>query len=78
MVALALILLSAVVHAVVNLLTKRADDPYAMRLLIGTFSAVLVAPFLFLVPLPHGLAVWLLVRDGGGTCRLRIAAGQIL
>jgi multidrug transporter EmrE-like cation transporter len=60
MVALALILLSAVVHAVVNLLTKRADDPYAMRLLIGTFSAVLVAPFLFLVPLPHGLAVWLL------------------
>jgi drug/metabolite transporter (DMT)-like permease len=60
MFALALILLSAVVHAVVNLLTKRADDPYAIRLLIGVFSAVLVAPFLFLVPLPHGLAVWLL------------------
>jgi drug/metabolite transporter (DMT)-like permease len=58
--ALALILLSAVVHAVVNLLTKRADDPYAMRLLIGVFSAVLVAPFLFFVPLPHGIAVWLL------------------
>jgi drug/metabolite transporter (DMT)-like permease len=60
MLALALILLSAVVHAVVNLLTKRADNPYAMRLLIGVFSAVLVSPFLFFVPLPHGLAVWLL------------------
>jgi drug/metabolite transporter (DMT)-like permease len=31
-----------------------------MRLLIGVFSAVLVAPFLFFVPLPHGIAVWLL------------------
>ncbi|HEY8699177.1 MAG TPA: EamA family transporter [Rhizomicrobium sp.] len=58
--ALVLILLSAVVHAVVNILTKRADDKYAMRLLIGVFSAMMVAPALFLVPLPRGLAVWLL------------------
>ena len=35
--ALILILVSAVVHAVVNVLTKRADDKYAMRLLIGVF-----------------------------------------
>jgi drug/metabolite transporter (DMT)-like permease len=60
-IALGLILLSAVVHAVVNILTKRADDKYAMRLLIGVFSAVIVAPALFFVPLPHGRAVWFLV-----------------
>ena len=59
--ALGLILLSAAVHAVVNVLTKRADDKYAMRLLIGVFSAVIVTPVLFFVPLPHGLALWLLV-----------------
>jgi drug/metabolite transporter (DMT)-like permease len=58
--ALLLILLSAAVHAVVNVLTKRADDKYAMRLLIGVFSAVLVTPALFFVPLPSGRAVWLL------------------
>lgn len=59
--ALALILVSAVVHAVVNVLTKRAEDKYAMRLLIGVFSAVLVAPALFFVPLPHGIAIWFLI-----------------
>jgi drug/metabolite transporter (DMT)-like permease len=59
--ALVLILLSAVVHAVVNVLTKRADDKYAMRLLIGVFSAVLVTPALFFVPLPSGIAIWLLL-----------------
>ncbi|HEY1707565.1 MAG TPA: DMT family transporter [Rhizomicrobium sp.] len=60
MLALVLILLSAVVHAVVNVLTKRADDKYAMRLLIGVFSAVLVSPFLFFLPLPSGRALWFL------------------
>ena len=59
--ALVLILVSAVVHAVVNVLTKRAEDKYAMRLLIGVFSAVLVAPALFFVPLPHGIAIWFLI-----------------
>ena len=58
--ALLLILLSAVSHAVVNILTKRADDKYAMRLLIGVFSAAIVAPALFFVPLPGGLALWML------------------
>ena len=52
--ALFLILLSAAVHAVVNVLTKRADDKYAMRLLVGVGSALLVAPALFFVPLPTG------------------------
>ncbi len=60
-IALGLILLSAVVHAVVNVLTKRADDKYAMRLLIGVFSAIIVTPALFFVPLPEGKAVWFLV-----------------
>jgi drug/metabolite transporter (DMT)-like permease len=61
MTALLLILLSAVVHAVVNVLTKSARDKYAMRLLIGVCSAMMVAPALFFVPLPRGLAVWLLL-----------------
>jgi drug/metabolite transporter (DMT)-like permease len=59
--ALYLILFSAVLHAVVNVLTKRARDKYAMRLVIGVGSALIVAPALFFVPLPHGLAVRLLV-----------------
>jgi len=61
MFALGLILVSAVVHSVVNILTKRADDKYAMRLLIGVFSAVLVAPVLFFLPLPAGKAWWFLL-----------------
>ena len=61
LIALCLILFSAAVHAVVNILTKRADDKYAMRLLIGVFSAIIVTPALFFVPLPQGKAVWLLL-----------------
>ena len=61
MLALALILFSAVVHAIVNILTKRAENKYAMRLLIGVFSSILVAPALFFLPLPSGIAIWLLV-----------------
>jgi drug/metabolite transporter (DMT)-like permease len=60
MTPLVLILVSAAVHALVNILTKSARDKYAMRLLIGVFSAVAVAPALLFVPLPHGIAVWLL------------------
>ena len=58
--ALFLILLSALVHAVVNVLTKQAEDKYAMRLLVGVFSALLVAPVLFFLPLPGG-AWWFLL-----------------
>src|ERR1700749_3050278 len=60
-IALCLILLSAIVHAIVNILTKRAENKYAMRLLIGVFSAILVAPALFFVPLPHWFALWCLI-----------------
>lgn len=58
-IALFLILLSAAVHAVVNVITKSAKDKYALRLLVGVFSAVLVAPALFFVGLPQG-AWWFL------------------
>jgi len=58
-IALFLILLSAAVHAVVNVITKSAEDKYALRLLIGVFSAVLVTPTLFFVGLPSG-AWWFL------------------
>lgn len=61
MIPLILILLSAALHALVNILTKGARDKYAMRLLIGVFSALTVAPALFFVPLPRGIAVWLLL-----------------
>lgn len=61
MTALILILVSAVVHAVVNVLTKRSDDKYAMRLLIGLFSAVIVTPALFVLPLPQGQAIHFLI-----------------
>jgi drug/metabolite transporter (DMT)-like permease len=56
-VALVLILVYAAVHAVVNVLTKRADDKYAMRLLIGVCSALIVAPALFFVKPPEGRAL---------------------
>jgi len=59
--ALVLILVSAAMHAVVNVLTKRADDKYAARLLIGVFSSIMVAPALFFVPLPQGHAIVFLV-----------------
>lgn len=53
-IALFLILVSAAVHAIVNVITKSADDKYALRLLVGVFSSLLVAPALFFVGLPHG------------------------
>lgn len=64
MLPLSLIFFSAAVHAVVNVLTKRAENKYAMRLLIGVFSAILVAPALFFLPLPHGRAIYLLIGTG--------------
>jgi drug/metabolite transporter (DMT)-like permease len=60
MTPLFLILVSAAVHALVNILTKSAHDKYAMRLLIGVLSSLMVAPALVFVPLPRGIAVWLL------------------
>lgn len=60
MTATLLILFSALVHAAVNVLTKRAPDKFAMRLLIGVFSALLLVPAFFFVPLPEGSVLFLL------------------
>ncbi|SRR5579885_36254 len=62
--ALVLILVSAVTHAAVNILTKRARDKYAMRLLIGVVSGIAVTPVLFFLPVPQGLALWCLAGTG--------------
>ena len=64
MIAVSLILVSAILHAIVNILTKRADDKYAMRVLIGVFSAIAVAPILLFLPMPRGVAVWCLLGTG--------------
>ncbi len=64
MTATVLILLSAIVHAVVNVLTKRADDKYAMRLLLGGFSVLIVFPAVFFVPFPQGDVLVLLAASG--------------
>ncbi len=52
MTATILILVSAVVHAVVNVLTKGASDRLVMRMLIGVTSAAITLPFTPFVPLP--------------------------
>ncbi|MEY4880512.1 MAG: hypothetical protein RJB62_1981 [Pseudomonadota bacterium] len=64
MTATVLILLSAIVHAIVNILTKRAEDKYAIRLLMGGFAATLVFPALFFVPLPQGDVIYFLIASG--------------
>lgn len=64
MLATALIFLSAALHAVVNILTKRGYDKYVMRLLIGVFSALLLIPAMLILPAPRGIAVHLLIASG--------------
>ena len=64
MTATVLILLSAIVHATVKVLTKRADDKYAMRLLMGGFAALIMFPTVFFVPLPEGNVIALLAASG--------------
>jgi drug/metabolite transporter (DMT)-like permease len=58
---LLLILASALIHAIINLLTKQAEDKFAIRLLIGTSSAALMLPALLVLPVPQGLAANLLL-----------------
>ena len=62
--ALLLILASAFIHAIINLLTKQAEDKFAVRLLIGASSAALMLPALFVLPVPQGLAAELLLATG--------------
>lgn len=54
-----LMLLSGAAHAVVNTILKSGGDKMAGRALIDGSSALIVLPFAFFVPLPHGAWEWL-------------------
>jgi drug/metabolite transporter (DMT)-like permease len=54
-----LILLSGLTHAIVNAILKAGRDKVSGRAMIDGFSALLVAPAAFLVPLPAGAWGWL-------------------
>jgi drug/metabolite transporter (DMT)-like permease len=58
-VASIMIVVSGAVHAVVNAVLKAGKDKMSSRALIDGFSAVLVLPVAFVVPLPHGAWQWL-------------------
>ncbi len=47
------------VHAVVNAILKSGKDKLSSRALIDGFSGLLILPFVFFVPLPHGAWGWL-------------------
>lgn len=54
-----LMLASGASHAVVNAVLKSGGDKMSSRALIDGSSALLILPFAFLVPLPHGAWSWL-------------------
>lgn len=51
---------SGAAHAVVNAILKAGKDKMSSRALIDGFSALLMLPFVFFLPLPHGAWGWLL------------------
>ena len=55
-----LILVSGFSHAVVNAILKAGNDKMSRRALLDGFSALMVAPAAFLVPLPSGAWSWLI------------------
>jgi drug/metabolite transporter (DMT)-like permease len=55
-----LILVSGLAHAVVNAILKAGKDKMSRRALIDGFSALLVAPAVFWVPLPTNAWTWLI------------------
>lgn len=57
--ASALILVSGLAHAIVNAILKAGKDKMSARALIDCFSALLVAPAAFWVPLPSHAWSWL-------------------
>ena len=59
-VASVLMLVSGLAHAIVNGILKAGRDKMSGRALIDGFSALLVAPAAFLVPLPFNAWGWLL------------------
>ena len=55
-----LILVSGFAHAVVNAILKAGNDKMSRRALIDGFSALILAPVAFLVPLPTNAWHWLM------------------
>src|SRR5580698_1323227 len=55
-----LILVSGLAHAVVNAILKAGNDKMSRRALIDGFSALILAPAAFLVPLPANAWHWLM------------------
>jgi drug/metabolite transporter (DMT)-like permease len=55
-----MIVTSGAAHAVVNAILKSGKDKMSSRALIDGFSALIVLPAAFVVPLPHGAWTWLL------------------
>jgi drug/metabolite transporter (DMT)-like permease len=54
-----MVLISGAAHAVVNAILKSGRDKMSSRALIDGFSAVLILPAAFFLPLPHGAWGWL-------------------
>jgi drug/metabolite transporter (DMT)-like permease len=59
LIASLMVLTSGAAHAVVNAILKSGGDKLSSRALIDGFSAVIVAPALFIVPLPVHAWGWL-------------------
>jgi len=59
-IASAMILTSGAAHAIVSGVLKSGKDKMSSRALIDGFSAILVAPFVFFLPLPIHAWPWLL------------------
>lgn len=57
--ASAMIIVSGAAHAVVNAILKSGQDKMSSRALMDGFSALIVLPFAFIVPLPTGAWLWL-------------------
>lgn len=57
--AAVMMIASGATHAVVNAILKSGRDKMSSRTLIDGFSALLVLPAAFLLPLPHGAWGWL-------------------
>lgn len=58
-IAAVMMLASGVFHAVVNAIFKSGKDKLSGRALIECSSAVMLIPFAFVVPLPHGAWHWI-------------------
>ena len=54
-----MVLASGAAHAVVNATLKAGDDKMSSRALIDGFSALIILPAAFLLPLPHHAWQWL-------------------